>query len=160
MINNIGLQYNSNPYLNKPEINYLSSIKSKQNSVSNPGFKGNPDPLLVEAHKIIERHMVVSMNIPNMLTELPGVAENIFLRNIVDMHKGIAGVFSIKLNNDETVKLVSEEIKKSPGPNPILRKIGELTGFSNVTEGLYLMSVTQRIGKKFIEHCQKLKEQA
>lgn len=157
MINSIGIQHNSKVYFNRPVSNHFSSVVSRQNLAPKIAFKGNTDPIVEEANKIIEHHMEFSAYIPTMLTLYPGISECVFVKNIVDMDKEIANVFSIKLNDAETIKFVLEEIKKIP--NPILRGICMIPGLGNIAEGVYLMKITKRMGKKFIEQCQKLKEQ-
>lgn len=139
------------------KTNGLPSVKSRQNSNPNINFKGNANSLLKEANKIIERHVESSARIPNMAGF--DCYEDILCCNIIVMQKKIADIFKINFKTDEAKSFVLEEIKRSPRPNFILRSIAFISGSGLTTEQLRFMYVTQRMGKEFIEHCKKLKEQ-
>lgn len=156
MINSIGLQYNSKVYFNRPVSNHFSSVVSRQNLAPKIAFKGNTDPIVEEANKIIQSFVQTNTFMQTIAyISGSGDLEKVLTKTFFIMQKQIAHLFGVNVKDADIINFIVNETNRIQNGNPI----PILISGAFMPEKITASTITKAIGERFIEHCQKLKEQ-
>lgn len=156
MINSIGIQYNSKVYFNRPVSNHFSSVVSRQNLAQKIAFKGNTDPIVEEANKIIQSFVKTNEFIQTISYTCSGDLENVLTKTLFIMQKKIAHLFGVNVKDTDIINFVVNETNRIKNSNPIPILIYGAFMPERITAG----TITEAMGERFIQYCQKLKQQA